>query len=54
VLVADGMPLVPPGQFPLELELEHADFACSSVYGYLSSLELAHLQRWFASLPTQR
>jgi len=42
------------GQFPVDEELLHACFASSSEYGYLSSFELAHLQRRVVPLPTHR
>jgi len=46
----------PGGQLPVDDDDpdEHADFACSSVYGSLSSFELAHLQRREPPEPTQR
>lgn len=46
----------PGGQLPVDddVPVEHADFACSSVYGSLSSFELAHLQRREPPEPTQR
>lgn len=46
----------PGGQLPVDDDDpdEHADFACSSVNGSLSSFELAHLHRREPSEPTQR
>ena len=53
VVLVDDAEGVPEGQFPVDVDEEvlQVVFACSSVYGYLSSFELPHLQRRSSPVP---